>query len=234
MPDSVIKTNNISSLTGKGVGFPDGSSSNPGIKFTNDSDTGIYRVGPNKIGFSSNGNKVGEIGTDYGAFRGNVVQCRVVRYDVRTTVTTGTANDGVEIIGMRVSITPKFKNSMILCMFQVFGEGADTHDYIMRVFKNGVNPAGAYPGYNAEAGNTAWSGMAMSLPFESNYGSTPHQAVYYYHDFPNTINPVIYAPGVKDTANTSRVYYINRTVGSLGAANSENGTSFSIAWEIAQ
>ena len=39
MPDSIIKADNISSLSGGGIGFPDGNSSNPSMKFTNDSDT---------------------------------------------------------------------------------------------------------------------------------------------------------------------------------------------------
>ena len=56
MPDSIIKADNISSLSGGGVGFPDGSVSSPSMKFTNDGDTGLYRIGNNtnvSYGFSN-------------------------------------------------------------------------------------------------------------------------------------------------------------------------------------
>ena len=234
MSDSILKVENVDSLNNRGIGFEDGNSSNPGINFSKDVDTGIYRIGSNIIGISSNGNKVGEIGADYGGFIGGIIQHKILRYDSFTSVATGTSNDGVEITPLRISITPKFRNSMILCMFQVFGEGLVTHNYIMRVFKNGSTITGNYPGFNREAGNVAWSGIAMSLPFEENYASTPHQVIFYYHDFPNTTDPVVYGPGIKESGNVNYTYFINRPATSAGAVNNENGVSFSMVWEIMQ
>lgn len=187
---------------------------------------------PNGTGFGVSGTQVGTIASDYVGWKGGVVQCKVTRYDTRTSVVTGTG-DGGEITGLRVSITPRFSTSMIVCMFQVFGEGDSTHDYIMRVFKNGAIATGTYAGFNTEAGNNHWSGIAMALPYEGDYNSTPHQSVFYYHDFPATTNALTYAPGVKDSYGTSRNYYINRTAGSTGTNGYENGVSFAIAWEIA-
>ena len=57
MPDSIIKADNISSLSGEGVGFPNGSVSNPSMKFTNDGDTGLYRPNSNELGFVTNGSE---------------------------------------------------------------------------------------------------------------------------------------------------------------------------------
>lgn len=189
---------------------------------------------PSGLGIAVGGNVVGTIGSDYGAFRGNVVQCRITRYDTKTSVATGTS-DGGEITGLRVSITPKFSNSMIICMFQIFGEGASSHNYIFRVFKNGSLPTGTYAGLNNETGNTNWSGIAMALPYESDHDSTPHQSVFYYHDFPGSTNAVTYAPAIKNTdGGGSYTYYVNRSVNSSQSNSYENGVSFSIAWEIAQ
>lgn len=188
---------------------------------------------PDGLGIRVGSNVVGKIGSDYGAFKGNVVQCKVLRYDTITTVTTGTSVDGIEITGMRVTITPKFSNSMILCMFQVFGEGATTHQYMANVFKNGVVPTGTYAGFNTQSGNQIWSGLAMAVPYETDYGSTPYQSVYYYHDFPGVTSQLTYAPGIKSDG-TSRVFYVNRPVTLSGQASYENGVSFSIALEIAQ
>jgi hypothetical protein len=135
---------------------------------------------------------------------------------------------------LRVSITPKRASSLIVCQFQVHSEGASTHDYILRVFKNGAVPTGTYAGYNTAAGDQHWSGIAMPLPYETDYNSTPFTQNFMYYDFPNSTSTVTYAPGVKNTNGASYVYYVNRTVGSTGTTNYENGVSLSIAWEIAQ
>jgi hypothetical protein len=43
--------------------FPDGASSAPSISFSNDTDTGIYRIGADNLGVAANGAKVLDIGT---------------------------------------------------------------------------------------------------------------------------------------------------------------------------
>jgi len=166
--------------------------------------------------------------------RGSVVQCVVKRYDGQTSYTTGTSTSGVEITDLRVSITPKYSNSLIYCIFQIFGEGSSTHDYIYRVFKNGTVPTGTYAGFNTVSGDLHYSGIAQALPYEGDYNSTPYATTMQYHDYPGTSGTAItYAPGVKDTYGVSRVYYVNRTVGAPQNGY-EVGVSFATAWEIAQ
>ena len=165
---------------------------------------------------------------------GSVIQCQVQRYDTATTYTTGTGLNGVEMTDLRVSITPKRANSLIICQFQVHGEGASDHNYIFRVFKNGSVPAGTYAGYNIAAGDNHWSGVAMALPYEGDYSSTPFTQNFMYYDFPGSTSALTYAPGIKVSSATSYVWYLNRTVSSTGTTNQENGVSLSIAWEIAQ
>ena len=117
MPDSIIKADNISSLSGGGVGFPNGSVSNPSMKFTNDTDTGLYRIDANKIGISTGGNKVGEIGNGYGGFTGNIIQVQsTTKSDVFSTTTTGTFLD---VPNLFVTITPRYITSKILVMMSI-------------------------------------------------------------------------------------------------------------------
>ena len=193
---------------------------------------------PNGMGIAVSGNKIGHIGSDFGAFKGNVVQCRVTRYDVRTSVAFGTSANGVELTGLRVSITPKFSTSMIVCQFQIFGEGTtNAHNYLFNVYKNGSVPTtGSYLGYNSEGGNTSWSGIAMVQSYDSsgNSESTPSTRMFMYHDFPNTTNAIIYAPGIKDSNASNYNFYINRPVSSSGEGSYEVGVSYSTVWEIAQ
>lgn len=163
---------------------------------------------------------------------GSVVQCKVNRVD--TQLVYSCAATGSEFTDLRVSITPKFANSMILCQFMLFGEGGSTHDWIMRVWKNAAVPVGAYAGYNSVQGNQVWSGIAMPLVYETDYSTTPQTANMLYHDFPGSTLPITYAPGAGHSSGTALSYYVNRTLNSLGTSGQEAGISMSIAWEIAQ
>jgi hypothetical protein len=109
MPDSIIKADNISSLSGGGIGFPDGSVSNPSMKFTNDGDTGLYRIGNNTIGIASNGSKVGEIGSSYGGFTGGIIQTGYIFSASNVTTSTSTTI-------LSLSFTPKLSNSRLILM----------------------------------------------------------------------------------------------------------------------
>jgi hypothetical protein len=111
MPDSIIKADNISSLSGGGVGFPDGNVSNPSIKFTNDGDTGLYRIDANKIGISTGGSKVGEIGSGYGGFTGNVIQ---VLNAVKTNAQDTSSTTFIDVTDLSLVITPKSIQNKIL------------------------------------------------------------------------------------------------------------------------
>lgn len=163
---------------------------------------------------------------------GSVVQVKTKRLDISTSVTTGVS--GIEITDLRVSITPKFSNSLILCFFQIHGEGASTHEYLYTVYKNGVVPSGTYAGVNNVQGDVAWSGIAMALPYEIDYASTPFTQHFMYFDVPGVTTEINYAPGVKTSTGTSYIYYINRPVSSTGASSYEVGVSFAIAMEIVQ
>lgn len=163
---------------------------------------------------------------------GSVVQCQVKRTD--TQVAYSCATTGSEFTDLRVSITPKFANSLILCQFQIFGEAGSTHDWTMRVWKNGAVPTGTYAGFNTVQGNQVWSGLTAPMVYESDYNSTPQTSTMMYHDFPGSTSALTYAPGAGHSGGTAYTYYVNRTVGSLGTGAYEVGVSFSVAWEIAQ
>jgi len=181
-------------------------------------------------------------GTDIGSISApnSIVQCIIFRYDAQVSLTTGTGVAGIEITGMRTSITPKFANSMIYGMFQIHGEGSSgEHNLMFNIYRNGVVPTGTYAGFNTVTGNNIWSGISMCSPYDSaqNSASTPFTQTFFYHDFPATTTSVTYAPGVKSTDSTSRTFVINRCIdGTLGLGGSgyEIGVSYCIIWEIAQ
>lgn len=174
-------------------------------------------------------------GTDTGSIKapGTVVQVVTRRVDTQTSYSVAGNVNGSEITDMRVTITPKFANSLILIQWQLHGEGASTHDYVYNVWKNGAIPTGTYAGYNTASGNTAYSGVAQAMPYEGDYNSTPFTQHMQFIDYPNTTSAVIYGPGIKDSYSAARTWYLNRAV-----ATPQNGyevaVSFVTAWEIAQ
>jgi hypothetical protein len=129
---NLIKTNSTSNFVGINTTSPtvaldvtgdikqsgvllnsDGTVSAPSISFTNDANTGLYRIGSDKIGIATNGARVGEIGVDYGGFTGNIIQV------VSATTTNSTANSTntyADISGLTASITPKYNTSKILVL----------------------------------------------------------------------------------------------------------------------
>jgi len=120
---SIIKADNISSLSGGGVGFPDGSVSSPSMNFTNQTNKGLYNLATDKIGIAVGGAKVGEIGVGYGGFTGNIIQ--VLQTSIDTQLSTGSTSY-LDITGLSVSITPKYSNSKILIRFKLNASNSAT------------------------------------------------------------------------------------------------------------
>ena len=118
MPDSIIKTNNLTTLNGlQGPGVPDGSPLLPGFNFSNDTDSGLYRISENKIGITAGGVKVGEFGPGYGGFTGNIIQVQsTTKSDPFTTPIT---NIFLDVPNFFVTITPRYITSRILVMMSI-------------------------------------------------------------------------------------------------------------------
>jgi hypothetical protein len=109
---SILQVDNISSTSGNGVGFVDGNALNPAVKFTSDPDSGFYRIEENKIGITTGGIKVGEIGIGYGGFIGNIIQ--VLQRSTYGTVITSNTTVWQSYNALAQSITPRSVSSRIL------------------------------------------------------------------------------------------------------------------------
>lgn len=174
-------------------------------------------------------------GTDIGSiyYPNAIIQTITSRYDAQVSLSTGTGTSGVEITGMKTSITPKFSNSMILCQFQVFHEPSSI-DNIFRVFKDGLLIDGFFPSYNKIVGNQHWSGISMVGYYEVEYTWTPTTTLFYYYDFPMTTSTISYSPAIKNSTGSNVTVTVNRSIGSTGASAYEVGVSYTTLWEIAQ
>jgi hypothetical protein len=158
---------NGTTATMSGVIFnSDGTVSAPSISFTNDTNTGLYRIGSDKIGIATNGARVGEIGVGYGGFTGNVIQvayAELTTSGVSGSVTIPVDNtipqitEGAEIL--TCSITPLYSNSFLYIESNCFiGENSNVFDSItaalfrdsttdaISVSFNNASPTGVFGG----------------------------------------------------------------------------------------
>jgi hypothetical protein len=116
---SILKTDHIKEYTpntgivlGNQIILQDGTISNPAMSFDSDPNTGLYRIGEDKIGIATGGQKVGEIGIGYGGFIGNSVQ---IRFSTSSTPIT-TADSFL----LNTEFTPKLTNSLIVIFGHVY------------------------------------------------------------------------------------------------------------------
>lgn len=168
---------------------------------------------------------------------GEIVQKRIVRFEERLTVPSGTG-DGVAISALRLTITPKLPNSLLHMQWTIFGEPS-SHDLSFRIFLNGsLDNTTGWTGYNNSTSvpSVQPRTVAMFQPYETNYDSTPHQMVLNHMSSVQALGgiaeyywePAAWSNGANLTA------YINSSVNLTGSGNYENGVSFGYIEEIAQ
>lgn len=125
----------------------DGSEASPALKFANDQNTGFYRMEENKIAISTNGQKVGEIGNDYGGFVGNVIRVgrkQILPLDFTVTsiiprdTTPPLITEGASVV--QHNYTPKMSNSSILIQANFWmGESSNvTNKFTAALFINDI------------------------------------------------------------------------------------------------
>ena len=224
MPDSIIKADNISSLSGGGIGFPDGSVSNPSLKFTNDSDTGLYRIGSNTIGIASNGNRVGEIGNGYGGFTGNIIQVQSV---TKTDTFSISSTSFVDITGLNISITPRYTTSKILIMAHIsFGKNSDIYQFF-KLLRDSTDIC-----IGDTAGSRTRTSVAPMLTASSpSNGLMQNTVPIIFLDSPNTISAIIYK--IQSRVDGG-IGYVNRSGSDSDTASYGRTTSTIMVMEVQQ
>lgn len=201
-------------ITGSGTSL----SSIPGTAFQNGAVTND-KIANNTI-----------IRTELG-YAGAVLQTIMYRYDPRPAWSTPTGA-GTAVTSLRLTITPTYANSLIICEWRLHGECA-SHDAGFRVARNGSLVTGAYAGFNQDSGNNNHSYLNSEW-YDSDDNSTPQSPSWLYYDFPGTTSTVFYDPLTGSNDGNTRTYYQNRPIGSAGQNNHENGVSWGRITEIRQ
>jgi len=212
--------NGTLSVTGTITGSGTSLSSIPGTAFVNGAVT-ADKIANNTIART----KIG--------YAGAVLQTLVVRFDARPSFSVPTtAGTGVLLSSLRLTITPTYANSLIICEWFIQGE-TNSHDQGFRVARNGAVVTGTFAGFNTNTGQNNHS-YINSEGYDQNDSSTPNGHSFIYYDFPNTTSSVFYDPAANSSDGGTRTFFLNRPVGSAGQANHENGVSFGRITEIRQ
>lgn len=161
-----------------------------------------------------------------------IVQVRYFRTDVRTTYSISQSGDGNRITDVNLSITPKFATSLLLIQWMINGEMHQDSSFVIHRDNALITTAG-YQGYNNSAGNNRWSGIATGY-YDQNEDSTPSNWFIQFALPAVTISPTVLSLAVRSSGPNDRTFALNRTLGSSGGDNHEQGISTGTIWEIAQ
>ena len=158
---------------------------------------------------------------------GEVVQKGYGRTTVSTNRYTAAASNGsnwsssdtdfgqyfVEISPVRVTITPKFADSLIAVHWNVFGEPS-THDTGFKIAElvNGVPTIirrSGYEGYNAQQSIMERNHFISDF-YDGDSNSTPRMSNFVYFDKPNSTDERTYTIMFGANGNTGNAYQLNR------------------------
>ncbi len=211
--------NGTLSVTGTITGSGTSLTSIPGTAFQNGAVTND-KIANNTIGRTKMG------------YAGAVLQTILIRYDPRPGWSTPTSTNGNLVTTMRLTITPQYSNSLIICEWRLHGE-CGSHDAGFRVARNGTVVTGTFAGFNRDTGQNNHS-FINSEWYDADDNSTPQSPSFLYYDFPGTTSTVFYDPSTASTDGNTRTYFQNRPIGSGGQNNHENGVSWGRITEIRQ
>jgi hypothetical protein len=172
----------------------DGTVSSPSITFTNDTNTGLYRIGADEIGVTTNGVQRTKIGS-YGVYTsGSIVQ---VISTTKTDTFSTPSTSFTDITGLSLSITPKFATSKILIITMI--NSSTTNGGTFALLRDST-----VVGSGTAAGTRSTGISAYNLGGSSQFGSGGSIV---FLDEPNTTSATTYKIQTKAIAGTA---YINR------------------------
>lgn len=171
------------------LGIANGTASNPSLAPSGDTNTGLYSIGSDKLGFAANGARIGEFGVGYGGFTGNIIQ---IQSTSKTNKFDTTSNNYTPVTGLNVSIIPKYASSKIYILVMVYANMSSSTTACLRIDRSGTSIFE----------NT---GSAESGYVNFNTSASPQHPIYYGingMDSPNTTSSITYTLQVKVGAGT--------------------------------
>lgn len=164
-----------------------------------------------------------------------VIQTVYARTSARNSYASAASGNGTTITDLNLTITPRSATSILIMQWMINGEASSASwNMVYLIHQNGalITTAG-YEGYNNQAGNQRWSGVAAGM-YDNNSDSTMANMIIQYAILTGSINTQTFAPAVRSSNATAQTFFLNRTVGSAGQDNYEAAVSSGVIWEVAQ
>jgi hypothetical protein len=161
---------------------------------------------------------------------GHIVQVQYVRTDLFPLYTALTTGDGIPIVELSISITPRLQSSMLLVKWMInYEAGADTGFLIHRNSEliTDVN----FTGYNTQS-ISRWSSYSTAF-YDNDNSSTMSNSFIHYFIPSKTTNLQTFTPAIRSTSGSNQTFYLNRTIGNAGTNGHENTVSAGMIMEIA-
>lgn len=126
----------------------------------------------------------------------------------KSTYTTGTTYEGVEITPLTLSITPASVANRVMINYDITGEGTTGSTVGFRLYRV---VAGTPTLLGINSANTSQWNVTFVSPYDPDNNSTPQVANYLFVDSPNTTAEITYKLHVVTTNTTSYNFKLNRT-----------------------
>jgi hypothetical protein len=165
-------------------------------------------------------------------YPGKIAQVVQIRSDNHVTYSSPSTGDGTTITELRMTIIPKFANSILAITFMINGELHQDNVFLMHR-NDALITDTSYQGYNNVAGNVRSSGIASGF-YDQNEDSTPSNwCLQYFIPAVNT-NSRTYAPAVRGSGGSAYTFAINRTISGASQDAYERMVSTGTIMEILQ
>jgi hypothetical protein len=165
-------------------------------------------------------------------YPGKIAQVVQIRSDAHVTYSSPITGNGTTIDQLRMTIVPKFANSILAITFMINGELQHENAFLMHRNDTLITDT-SYQGFNNVAGNIRSSGIATGF-YDQNEDSTPSNwCLQYFVAAVNTISRT-YAPAVKASGGTAYTFALNRTINGASQDAYERMVSTGTIMEILQ
>jgi hypothetical protein len=165
-------------------------------------------------------------------YPGKIAQVIQIRSDAHVTYSSPSTGNGTTVDQLRMTIVPKFANSMLAITFMINGELQHNNVFLMHR-DNALITDTSHEGFNNVAGNVRSSGIASAF-YDQNENSTPSNwFLQYFVPAVNTTSRT-YAPAVRGSGGSAFTFAINRTISGASQDAYERMVSTGTIMEILQ
>lgn len=161
------------------------------------------------------------------ATSGSVVGFQQVFSTEYVNFAAAVTGDGLEVYPLRLTITPKSANNILIMEWMLGGEPHTNVGFLVHRDGALITSAGEQ-GYNNAAGNERYSCLVAGW-YDANNDSTPSNQRLTYHCTAGSTATRTYAPAVRSTYNTVVGYRMNRYYTTADEFNTSYGYIMEIA-----